>query len=169
MQTTPSIPFNILVCGSRDFDHEEVVWSGLNAAKSMIETEHAPHRLHTVWAASHHFAGVSAAARRWCASEDRGVVFQNFFFELRQGTSDLNTTMADAEKDWGTITQAASFLREHHVRLVLAFPNPTGVLGIASRNIHLFSKVARVPFIDFSDLLKRGSLHGSSESAVAAC
>jgi hypothetical protein len=149
---------NVLISGSQKFDDQSFVFQTLETF--FTQTNGNIRRVFTS-----KFAGACEFARVWVDNKNDKLdsdsrievsefTFDGFLQKKNQSLYDQLDIPEYAIQNAKFFQEGKEKLMANGVNLVLAFPNPEGILGASTRNIARFASLAEIQVFDCSALLQ---------------
>lgn len=147
---------NILICGSQKFDDRSFVWQTL-------ETFYDQTKGNISTISTSKFSGACQFALEWAENKRQNHINISihditFDFQLEKKNQSLYEQLDIPPfvlQNDPFFQKGKELILKQGIKLVLAFPNPDGILGAATRNIQRFAFLAGIHSFDCSDLLSK--------------
>lgn len=157
---------NILICGSQKFDDRSFVWQTL-------ETFYDQTKGNISTISTSKFSGACQFALEWAEHKKQNKIHisihdVSFDFQLEKKNQSLYEQLDIPPFILQTdpfFQKGKELILQRGIKLVLAFPNPEGILGAATRNIQRFAQLAGIHSFDCSDLLSKIHAYRNNQMA----
>lgn len=160
MTNKASTPLKILICGSQNFQMEGFVHQTLDSLNLVLNNANS--YINQIYTSQ--MSGACTFARDWVAHKneqlpaDLKINVKDYTFSL--GGDQNNSHLYDeldlpdfVLKNDEFFLNGKDKMLEMQVKIIVAFPNPDGILGAQTRNIARFAKLANIHVIDASEIM----------------